>query len=608
MLKWSDRFRGTELPYDDSAGYTAPPAFGSYRVLHQIGSGVLGPVFRAFESSEQSLLAIKAFRLSIVPEDAARLADALRRLAAVSVRSPHVIALRSAGLEGATPYLAMEFVAADTLDALMRRGTMSFETTRALLAQLADALDAGVANGLVHGALHPRDVFVDGEGIVRLSGLGVAEALATTGARVPPRRPYAAPERIAGGSWDQRADVYSLGVIAHELLTGRRPSGGGEQDGALPSDTSPEQRVVIRRALAAALAEDPETRYSSAGAFIAALDTGVVPHAPAKPVIVALPLDAPAPAPDPPAPMDPMDPMDLKDPTDLMDPTDPTDLQDPMDLKDPTDPLDLMDPLDPPDPLDRISPSAVWGAPVAPAIPSRVDSPRNTWAMLVVGVIIGVGIGQWWRGPASESVTPMTTRAEDMGAAQDMPGTDVTVDDAPAHAPAEPTPPVTPAPQATSAEREATPDRGRLLVRSVPSGAQVLVAGRPRGTTPAAVRDLPFGTYTVTVQRDGYASRSQRVTLTRGVPARELTLEMAAASSARPAIARTGSVNIETRPAGARVFVDGREMGTAPIRVPELTPGSHTIRLELAGYRTLTTTVVVRAGQVNVVKVSLERM
>lgn len=604
MLKCCDRFRGTELPYDDSAGYTAPPAFGPYRVLHQIGSGVLGPVFRAFESSDQELIAIKAFRLPIVPEDAARLTEALRRLAAVVMRSPHVIPLKAAGLEGATPFLAMECVAADTLDAVMRRrGPLPLDDARTVLSQVAAALDAGLANGITHGALHPRDVFVDDRSTVRVSGLGVAAALDSIGAKVTPRRPYAAPERVAGERWDQRADVYSLAVIAHELLTGRRPSGGGEQDGALPADTPAEQRVVIRRALGAALAEHPDARYSSAGAFVAALETGVVPAAVTPAVALTLPLDAEPPdAPDPPDLMDLTDPSDLKD---LMDPPDP---KDPKELMDPTDLMDPPDPMDPPDLMDLKSPTSVWGASsVAPQIPARTDSPRNTWAMLIVGLIVGVGIGQAWRTLSPQAPAPETTLAGDVGAGVDVSGTEVTVVDP---LPVEPEPPVVAqqipaAPSTSSAPAQTAPDRGRLLVRSVPAGAEVMVAGRPRGTTPAAVRDLPFGTYTVTVRRDGYTARSQRVTLTRSVPARELTLELSAAASAST---RTGSLSVETRPTGARLFVDDRMVGTAPIRVPELTPGSHTIRLELAGYRTLTTTVVVRAGQVNVVKVSLERM
>jgi hypothetical protein len=158
---------------------------------------------------------------------------------------------------------------------------------------------------------------------------------------------------------------------------------------------------------------------------------------------------------------------------------------------------------------------------------------------------------------------------------------------------------------------EAPATRGRLLVRSVPSGASVTINGRGGGTTPATIRDLPFGAYTVAVSRSGYQRGEQHVTISKTVPAREITLELKAVASAaaanRPSGQRatTGAVLIEAR-AGAAVAIDGRPVGTAPMMVPELTPGSHTIRVSLAGYKTVTTTAVVRAGQRTLVRVTLE--
>ena len=84
--------------------------------------------------------------------------------------------------------------------------------------------------GVGHGALHPRDIFITPDE-ARASGFGVVEALERVGLRAPVRRPYSAPERIAGAAWSTPADVFSLGAIAFELLTGRRPSGTGRSSG-----------------------------------------------------------------------------------------------------------------------------------------------------------------------------------------------------------------------------------------------------------------------------------------------------------------------------------------------------------------------------------------
>jgi len=102
VLKCSDRQGVFALPFDDHAGFTAPAAFGPFRVLHQIGSGVLGPVFRTFDPRQEKLVAVKAFRLDVVPETSARLAEILKRMAAAPVKHPAVVGILDAGLEGTT--------------------------------------------------------------------------------------------------------------------------------------------------------------------------------------------------------------------------------------------------------------------------------------------------------------------------------------------------------------------------------------------------------------------------------------------------------------------------------------------------------------------------
>src|SRR4029078_582293 len=78
--------------------------------------------------------------------------------------------------------------------------------------QLPSALDLAAAIDITHGALHPRDLLMSADD-VRMTGMGIARALETVGASAPVRRPYTAPERAAGGSWDRRADVFSLAAL-----------------------------------------------------------------------------------------------------------------------------------------------------------------------------------------------------------------------------------------------------------------------------------------------------------------------------------------------------------------------------------------------------------
>jgi len=202
-------------------------------------------VFRAYDATADRLIAIKSFKLDLIPEDVARLAAALRQLAATPAPDPALVSLTGAGLEGTTAFLAMEYLTGETLDIALRQWT-PLPLTRALglLSRLASAVDACWRAGAGHGALHPRDVFVTALGDdIRLTGWGIVRAVESAALTAPARRPYSPPERIAGTAWDVRADVYGLGAIAHELLTRRRPAGPGEQDGVFGPDVSPAARV-----------------------------------------------------------------------------------------------------------------------------------------------------------------------------------------------------------------------------------------------------------------------------------------------------------------------------------------------------------------------------
>ncbi len=158
---------------------------------------------------------------------------------------------------------------------------------------------------------------------------------------------------------------------------------------------------------------------------------------------------------------------------------------------------------------------------------------------------------------------------------------------------------------------------GRVLVRTTPGGAEVFVNDERRGVTPLALRDLPFGAYTVRVVRAGYRPVEQRVAIDAGRPARSLEIALArvgtATSTASPAAtppaqtpaAAPGSLLVESRPAGARVFVDGVEIGMTPVTVPRLAIGAHSVRIERPGYRPITTTARVEAGERTRVAVTL---
>ena len=214
------------------------------------------------------MVALKAFHLDMMPEQAGMLATALTGIVEAAVVHPCLVTPVGAGLSDGVAYLAMEYVAAESLDVVMRQyAPGAVGTALPFVVQLAEALDTAHAGGLSHGALHLRDVFVTPE-LARVTGFGVVSALDQVKWRGPLRRPYTAPEQIAGAEWGPAADRFALAAIAYELLTGKRLAGTGEQVTDRLADMAGVRDVTsLKRLFAGALTDAPERRPASARLF-----------------------------------------------------------------------------------------------------------------------------------------------------------------------------------------------------------------------------------------------------------------------------------------------------------------------------------------------------
>jgi len=274
--------RGVLTLHTDASGTAPPDAFGPFRVLHQIGAGVLGPVFRAYQPDPGRLVAVKQFRLDLPPENAHRFVAALDRLIAADLTHMGIAAPLAAGLTDNSPFLALDFVAAESFDVVIRDyGPAPVTEALRIATQLGGALDFAAAVNVFHGTLHPRDVLVSPDD-TRVTGLGVAQALESIGVVPPIRRPYTAPERLAGGTWDRRADTFSLAALVYEMLFGRRIPGTGHDAAEAITPLEGADTTALRELFGRALAENPSDRFDTALAFAEALHGVVVERAPAK--------------------------------------------------------------------------------------------------------------------------------------------------------------------------------------------------------------------------------------------------------------------------------------------------------------------------------------
>lgn len=256
---------------EDRSLFDGPRAtYGRFRLLHQIGAGSVGPVFRGEDGETRQRVVIKVIRVGLPPEKVAALASALSTLKARWPAHPGLAPMIETGVVDVEPYVVTPWIDGDSLDVALRDyGPAHLTDALPRLRRLADAIDTASAAGWYHGSLHLRDIMVSVEQTV-LTGMGIAPLLEKVGVRPPVRRPYSAPEVVQGGVIGRGTDQFALAAIAHEWLSGRRLSGPGASGFHVPAAT-PQGAEALREVFERALADEADDRFPSVAAFVEAL-------------------------------------------------------------------------------------------------------------------------------------------------------------------------------------------------------------------------------------------------------------------------------------------------------------------------------------------------
>jgi serine/threonine-protein kinase len=581
-------------------------------------------VFRAHDPKSGRLVALKVFELDLSPEQAASLAVELSHLVEHGLTHSAIAAPVGAGLQGSTPYLASEYVAAEPLDiAAKRHRSAAADDVPWIIRRIAEAIDYGAGEGVEHGLLHPRDVLVT-DSDARVTGLGVGRALERAGIRLPVRRPYTAPERVEGALWTHASDVYALGVLAYELLTGR-PFPGQVVDLPVPPEELPGIDIqAVNAVLTRALATQPDKRHRTARALVRDLDAalaGTAGKGASLPLLEPVPLASAAASPagpvPPPVPM-PENPVDVGRLS--------------LDSEEEP-PIRKLEDVG----ATSVGPEGMFGTRGDSSVPA-IKKGRGVLAvavilaaMAVVGYLAVVWSG--WRTPDQPTGTPWTETTIPPPASQ-APAAVAPVESGdskvvlPKPDPAESaTAPVTVAParrqptkgvkgsEAAATKPVPVARPGRMLIRSTPAGAQVAVNGAASGVTPLALRNLPFGSYTIRLTHPGYVPSDRQVTLSADQQVQSVEVELmrgevpaaSRGASAPASPASLGSLFVDSRPAGATVYFNDQRMGETPLVLVDLQAGSGRVRLERDGYRPWSSTIQVRVGTRARVAASLER-
>jgi serine/threonine protein kinase/tetratricopeptide (TPR) repeat protein len=269
------------LPYPMAAQLaTGSTVAGRYRISGLIGVGGMGIVYRAHDEQLDIDVALKVLRPELAGD--ARFRDRFRRelLLARQVSHRHAVRIHDLGVDGDLLFMTMDFISGRSLRAVLAAGALPTRRAATIAQQLAEAMVTAHREGIVHRDLKPANVLIDEAGRAYLSDFGVARSMAaasmTLTGGVIGTPDYLSPEQARGEAVDGRSDLYSLGLVLFEMVSGRLPF-----DGASPSeriaqringravdlhllgpDSSPLLRSILRRLLEA----DPERRYQTAEA------------------------------------------------------------------------------------------------------------------------------------------------------------------------------------------------------------------------------------------------------------------------------------------------------------------------------------------------------
>ena len=479
----------------DTATQPTLSSIGRYALKQQLGQGGLGTVFEAWDPLLSRMVAVKTLQFDIDTPSRVSL-DALflnEARAAAGLNHTHIVTVYDAGLSAHGVYIAMERLRGRDLRQALHSGWRPSPAEAALLVRrVADALAYAHARGVVHCDIKPANIFLTRRDKPKVLDFGIARvahhaALPALEGVVAGSPHYQAPEQLQAGSIDARTDLYSLGTVLYELLTGRKAFDGDSlerireavflHDPQLPHELCPTVPAELSKIALRAMARDPAARYASAQEMAQALRLWLAQQ--------ALPATAES-----------MEPA-TGDPAEI---------------------------ATPPRRTGRLMVAAGVVAALAaglflslraPTVDTRVAAPPR--APLAAAPVAAA--------PAAE---PPTTPPESIGAASPP------TSDAMAATPVldKPQVAVTPpkarkasvkaAPAAPVAAAEPAPAPGAVHIAISPWG-QVEVNGASVGTTPPLTRlELPQGTHTITIRNEDFPPYTQRVQVD---PERPVTLK-----------------------------------------------------------------------------------
>ncbi|HEY7819622.1 MAG TPA: serine/threonine-protein kinase, partial [Vicinamibacteria bacterium] len=273
-------------------GGEIPAKIGRYEIVAPIGYGAMGAVYKAFDPIIKRSVAVKTIRLDVPPSSPDYRAFlerfAVEAKTAGRLSHPNIVTLYDvSSIDEPLPWLAMEFVDGQTVTEILQGEQLKPEVVVSLVSQIASAIDYAHSEGVIHRDIKPSNVIVYAGEKVKVTDFGIAkmmDAEATNSGLMMGTPSYMSPEQAMGEELDGRTDIFSLGVVAFEMLSGHQPFPGNNvtsilyklvhSDPIYPDNLEvlgllPDKWVEV---FSRVLAKSPSERYPTASAFVQNLE------------------------------------------------------------------------------------------------------------------------------------------------------------------------------------------------------------------------------------------------------------------------------------------------------------------------------------------------
>jgi len=267
-------------------------SLGRYRILEQLGEGGMATVYKAYDTSLERNVAIKVIRRNALPqEQLERVRQRFEReaKALAKLSHPNIVKVIDYGEHDDAPYLVLEYLPGGTLKARMKGRAIPWQEAVRLLIPIANALGYAHEQNVIHRDVKPANILLTVNGQPMLSDFGIAKILemedgqTLTGTGVGLGTPeYMSPEQGLGQKVDARADIYSLGIVLYEMLTGRKPFRADTPMAIIvkhindplpsPSQYVSDLSVAVENMVLKALEKKPENRYQGMGEFVSLMN------------------------------------------------------------------------------------------------------------------------------------------------------------------------------------------------------------------------------------------------------------------------------------------------------------------------------------------------